>query len=105
MSQVRRRLLVHGVVQGVGFRPFVYRMAVGLGLGGFVCNRGDAGVEIVVEGTASAVTEFEDALTHRLPPLARIRKVESESLAPLGETTFRIAASQEIAGAGGAIPP
>ncbi len=105
MNRVRHRLVVHGVVQGVGFRPFVYRIATGLGLGGFVCNRGDAGVEIVVEGAAPAVAEFTDAVTHRLPPLARIRRVETESLAPIGETGFAIAPSQETEGAGGAIPP
>ncbi len=105
MSLVRHRLLVRGVVQGVGFRPFVYRAATGLNLGGLVCNRGDAGVEIVVEGSASAVAEFTDAVRNRPPHLARIRSVEVETLDPIGETGFVIAPSVGEGGTGGAIPP
>ena len=105
MSRVRRRLLVRGVVQGVGFRPFVYRLATSLELGGFVCNRGDAGVEIVVEGSAPAVAEFTDAVQNRPPHLATIRSVEVETVDPIGETSFVIAASREASAAGGAIPP
>ncbi|MBU0596055.1 acylphosphatase, partial [Candidatus Bipolaricaulota bacterium] len=58
MTAERRRIRVRGVVQGVGFRPFVYRTAVGLGLGGSVRNLGDAGVEIFVEGSTAALDAF-----------------------------------------------
>lgn len=105
MTRDRRHLLVRGVVQGVGFRPFVYRIASELGLGGSVCNRGDAGVEIVVEGPPAAVDRFVDALEHRPPQLARIDSVDVEILEPIGETGFAIAPSRDVAGAGGAIPP
>ncbi len=105
MSRVRRRLVVRGVVQGVGFRPFVYRTAVSLGLAGSVCNRGDAGVEIVVEGDAAVVDAFLDDLRHRPPQLARIETIEVEPLDPTGETGFEIAKSHATRNAGGAIPP
>ncbi len=105
MSRGRRRLLVHGVVQGVGFRPFVYRLATELGLGGTVCNRGDAGVEIVVEGPDVRLVEFVEALRGRAPQLARVERIDAEALDPIGETAFAIAPSREVEGAGGALPP
>jgi len=105
MNRVRRRLVVRGVVQGVGFRPFVYRMAVSLGLGGFVCNRGDSGVEIVVEGSEDSVDEFLETLRSRPPQLASIASIAGEALAPVGEATFAIAPSVESSAAGGSIPP
>ena len=46
--------MVSGIVQGVGFRPFIYRTAVKHGLAGYVRNRGDAGVEVLLEGDAAA---------------------------------------------------
>jgi len=105
MNRVRRRLIVRGVVQGVGFRPFVYRMAVSLGLGGFVCNRGDSGVEIVVEGSEGSVDEFLETLRSRPPQLASIASIIEEALAPVGDSTFAIAPSVESPAAGGSIPP
>jgi hydrogenase maturation protein HypF len=105
MNRVRRRLLVRGVVQGVGFRPFVYREATRLGLGGSVWNRGDAGVEITVEGSADAVDAFMRAVLDRPPQLACIDSVDAEDLAPTGEVQFVIAPSREGDGSGGAIPP
>jgi hydrogenase maturation protein HypF len=105
MNRVRRRLIVRGVVQGVGFRPFVYRMATTLGLGGFVCNRGDSGVEIVVEGREGAVDEFLETLRARPPHLASIASITVEELGPVGESAFAIAPSVETSAAGGSIPP
>jgi hydrogenase maturation protein HypF len=105
MNRVRRRVVVRGVVQGVGFRPFVYRMATSLGLGGFVCNRGDSGVEIVVEGSEGSVDEFLETLRYRPPQLASIASITAESLEPVGESTFAIAPSVESSAAGGSIPP
>jgi len=89
---VRRRLRVRGIVQGVGFRPTVYRLAVERGLGGWVLNDAE-GVLIELEGPEAGVEAFLEALERDPPPLARITAIESESLAPLGETEFRIAPS------------
>lgn len=75
----RRKILVKGVVQGVGFRPFVYAQAVRRGLGGYVRNT-TTGVLIEVEGCAKDVEEFTGALHEDAPPLAQIRQVSSEVL-------------------------
>ncbi|MFN3593589.1 MAG: Sua5/YciO/YrdC/YwlC family protein, partial [Thiobacillaceae bacterium] len=68
---IARRLSVRGVVQGVGFRPHVWRLAESLGLSGWVRNTA-AGVEIRIEGEAAAVDAFTQRLTRKPPPLARI---------------------------------
>ncbi|MCX6094438.1 MAG: carbamoyltransferase HypF [Candidatus Bipolaricaulota bacterium] len=102
---VRRRIVARGVVQGVGFRPFVYRTAVALGLGGTVCNRGDSGVEILVEGEASSVDAFLGALRHDVPPLASVDGVSVEDVDPIGERGFTIARSRGEGTASGTIPP
>jgi hydrogenase maturation protein HypF len=73
---VRRRLRVRGLVQGVGFRPFVYRLAGELGLSGQVGND-SAGVFIEVEGPAAAVGRFEARLRSDAPPLARVDDIAS----------------------------
>jgi hydrogenase maturation protein HypF len=86
----RRRIRARGVVQGVGFRPFVYRLAREHGLGGYVLNDGD-GVLIEVEG--AELDGFADELVSCAPAIASIDSVTAESLAPLGETDFRIVAS------------
>ena len=65
-------ILVKGIVQGVGFRPFVYRLATANKLHGFVQNRGDAGVRIVVEGKGSDIERFITELKTKKPPLAEI---------------------------------
>lgn len=102
---VRRRIVARGVVQGVGFRPFVYRTAVALGLAGTVCNRGDSGVEILVEGEAPSVDAFLVALRRDLPPLASVDGVSVEDVIPVGERRFTIAPSQGEGRASGTIPP
>ncbi|MGD9676319.1 MAG: carbamoyltransferase HypF, partial [Candidatus Bipolaricaulia bacterium] len=102
---VRRRIEVHGVVQGVGFRPFVYRTAVDLGLRGSVCNRGDSGVEIFVEGSLSAVDAFLAALSRDRPRLASMASVAVEELAPEGDSEFAIVRSRGEGRASGTIPP
>ena len=72
-----------GTVQGVGFRPYVYRLAGELGLGGFVLN--DArGVLLEVEGSATAVERFLARLAPEAPPLAVVERVATEPLAPGG---------------------
>ena len=64
--------MVSGIVQGVGFRPFVYRIAVKNGLVGYVRNRGDAVVEIVAEGNKNSINQFLKDLQKKKPPLAQI---------------------------------
>ena len=89
---VRTAIRVEGIVQGVGFRPFVYMLATGLGLTGFVGNDVD-GVFVEVEGPSAAVTEFLRQLEGDPPPLARIERVTATAVTPRGETSFTIAAS------------
>jgi len=81
---------VRGAVQGVGFRPHVYRTAVALGLSGSVRNDGD-GVTMEIEG--ENIELFAERLTVSLPPLARIDATTVEYLAPGGDHGFRIAES------------
>jgi len=93
MGTVRTAIRVEGVVQGVGFRPFVYTLATGLGLTGLVGNDVD-GVFAEVEGPAAAVSEFLARLERDAPPLARIERVTTAAMAPSGSASFAIAASQ-----------
>ncbi len=89
----RVRLHVTGVVQGVGFRPFVHRLALLHGLGGWVRNAsGD--VEIEVEGPSTALEQFLESLETDAPPLARIERVETEPQPPEGQTEFQILTSR-----------
>lgn len=74
---VRIRVRVRGVVQGVGFRPFVYRLAQELGLAGWVRNDG-AGVDIEVQGSAAALAELRERLRRDAPPLARVDEIGEE---------------------------
>lgn len=90
----RRRLHVTGVVQGVGFRPFVYGIARRHELGGFVLN--DArGVVIEVEGAGEKLDLFAAALVAEAPPLARISALETSEIEPCGEQEFAIQPSAE----------
>jgi len=90
---VARRLHVTGVVQGVGFRPFVYGLATRLDLSGWVRNT-SAGVDIVVEGTPAALEAFQTALREEAPPLARIDALETQEAPPNGYTAFEIRHSE-----------
>src|SRR5258708_805699 len=85
----RVRARVGGTVQGVGFRPFVYRLADELGLAGWVLND-TLGVLIEVEGPDSAVAGFLPRLEAEAPPLAVVERVDCEDLEPSGEPGFRI---------------
>jgi hydrogenase maturation protein HypF len=96
---------VRGVVQGVGFRPFVFRLATELRLAGSVRNLGDAGVEIVIEGPAAALSTFVDRLRGEAPALARVESVVTEAREPSGSTSFAILASRAAEGAAGSLPP
>ncbi len=92
-------------MQGVGFRPFVYRIAVRHGLSGYVRNLGEAGVEIEVEGEPQALEAFLSALREEKPPLAEIEGLRLEELRPLGEKDFKILPSRDGGEGAGLIPP
>lgn len=77
----QQRLIVRGIVQGVGFRPFVYRLAQQLSLCGWVRNDGQ-GVTLEVQGTAAALAELPRRLRSEAPPLAVIEQIEVTALAP-----------------------
>lgn len=102
---VRAELSVTGVVQGVGFRPFVYRRASEYGLGGWVKNTGDAGVEIRVEGTSAGVTRFLADIRERPPPLSKVDNVAVTRTEPEGLVDFEIRRSSSAAGGSGTVPP
>ena len=85
----RRHILVQGIVQGVGFRPFVYALALRWRLAGFVLNDSQ-GVTIEVEGSVESLDSFQQALHDEAPPLARIDSVSTELIAPCHESGFSI---------------
>jgi hydrogenase maturation protein HypF len=94
----RARVRVTGTVQGVGFRPYVFRLAGELSLGGYVLN--DAhGVLIEVEGSATVVDRFLERLPSEAPPLAVLERVSVDERAPSGDVAFAIRKS-----IGGAVP-
>jgi hydrogenase maturation protein HypF len=99
MSRATRRSLksasisVRGIVQGVGFRPFVYGLAVRHSLRGWVYNTSED-VRIEVEGTAEAITQFEQELRTKAPPLASIEDMTVEYHRPAGYKDFEIRQSQ-----------
>lgn len=91
-------LVIQGRVQGVGFRPFIWRLARGLNLTGFVKNT-SAGVRVEVQGKASRLEKFKKDLQENLPPLAKISSLKQEELPALpDETGFEIAMSSGHAG-------
>ncbi len=92
-SVTRQRLRVTGVVQGVGFRPTVYKFATALGLYGYVGND-SAGVFIELEGQLSAIDDFVLRLLADPPPLAHIDSVERREIEPTGESEFVIVESR-----------
>ena len=92
----RRLIAVEGTVQGVGFRPYVHRLASANQLRGLVRN-GGSGVLIDIEGEAERVDAFCAALTHAPPPLANISRVYLGQATPLGYGGFQIAESELVA--------
>ncbi len=87
------RIVVEGIVQGVGFRPFVNRLARRWGVGGAVFNF-TGGVEIEIEGHPQAVEGFVEELARTAPPMAVIEAVSCTPIAPAGRTDFTIVASR-----------
>jgi len=96
ISHLRKRLRVeiHGAVQGVGFRPYVYRLATELALAGWVIND-TRGVFIEVEGDEAALARFLERLPNDKPPRAIIHTLDVAWIEPLGETRFEIRHSDE----------
>ncbi len=96
MAKVRTPALahisVHGVVQGVGFRPFVYRLATDLNLKGWVCNTSED-VKIEIEGGREAIEKFCLELRMEAPPLARIEDIAITYRRPAGYKNFEIRGS------------
>jgi len=99
----RRRYLARGVVQGVGFRPFVHGLAHRLGLVGFVLNDGE-GVVIEAEGPADVLDTFTLALQEDAPALARVEEVIAERMPVRGDDRFSIVESRTTGGSA-LIPP
>ncbi len=99
----RRGVVVRGVVQGVGFRPFVYRLAQEEHLAGVISNDTD-GVTIEIEGEPASIGSFLSRLRSEPPPLARIDSIAVRDLAPTGETGFRIVASEVLGRVSTGIP-
>ncbi|MFP4250624.1 MAG: acylphosphatase, partial [Armatimonadota bacterium] len=92
-TMIRRRVTVEGIVQGVGFRPHVHRLARDLGLTGTALNVA-GGLEVEIEGPRRAVEEFVRRIEADAPPIAVIESVVVEELDPLGDEDFAIVPSR-----------
>ena len=101
---LRRKFQISGIVQGVGFRPWVYQLAQRHQLGGYVFNS-TLGVTIEVEGPEPALTAFEAELRSEAPPLAELDRIRVENLEPIGYHEFTIRDSQDAAGEFVLVPP
>jgi hydrogenase maturation protein HypF len=104
VSATRVRARVQGVVQGVGFRPFVYRLAREEQLGGFVLND-ERGVLLEVDGSTDHVLSFLARLASESPPLAVVERVDCNPLEPTGEREFRIVESVRSGDADALVAP
>ena len=91
----RRRILVLGIVQGVGFRPFVHRLAEQRGIAGFVRNT-SRGVIVEAEGERAVLDAFCRSLREKLPPLAEIVDLEVAEIPARGDTESTVCISGEI---------
>ena len=99
---MRAKIRIVGIVQGVGFRPFIYRTAVANNLKGYVRNRGDAGVEIVVEGKEKNINRFLDDLKEKQPPQAKAYQTlvdhEEETRSFKNFTILKSSKTKELSG-------
>ncbi len=91
------RITVHGIVQGVGFRPFVYRLANEHQLAGTIANNGD-GVVIEIQGAAALLDRFTHELQHNAPPIARITSLDVQECTPqtVGSAFTILASDSEL---------
>lgn len=103
-APVRVRAVCHGVVQGVGFRPAVFRHARRYGVAGFVANS-PQGAVIEAEGKGEDVEAFFRTLAQALPPLARLERVQLTEVPPKGEKIFLVAESQDGPRERALVPP
>jgi hydrogenase maturation protein HypF len=101
-ARQRLRVRVEGTVQGVGFRPFVYRLATELSLGGWVLND-SRGVLIEAEGERGSLDGLLERLRTEAPPLAIVERIADETLVPTGEMDFSITESADGGGAEAAV--
>jgi hydrogenase maturation protein HypF len=101
VTLTRRRFHITGIVQGVGCRPFVYGLATGLGLSGYVRNDLH-GVVVEVEGDATQIDAFRSTLAEHPPPLAVLEAIAEEELVAVGDGAFRI--EESATGGGGSAP-
>ena len=105
MAVAAKRIRVTGIVQGVGFRPFVYRIAVSRGLKGYVLNLGGSEVEVWVEGSPEAIEGFLEDLRSKRPPPARIDELVVEDVKPNGYAKFEIRRSGSRVRVYSQVPP
>ena len=96
-NRVLKHISVRGVVQGVGFRPFIYRLAGEHGLKGWVINTSSA-VEVEVEGAREEIEAFLRRVPREAPPRARIEVVEAAEGKPVGYAAFEIRESRSDTG-------
>ncbi len=96
-QRIRKHIQVRGIVQGVGFRPFVYNLAASLGLTGYVFNS-SAGVTIEIEGGEGEISKFFEMLRSDSPQLAEITEIAVSDTAVRGDVVFTILRSQEEPG-------
>mgnify|MGYP001052741845 CR=1 FL=1 len=105
--RLRAEIKINGIVQGVGFRPFIYRTAVKNHLVGYVRNRGDAGVEIIIEGAENGIKHFINEIKNNKPPLARVYNIAAEY--PEDKNEFEefmiLKSSENVEFSGSVIPP
>ncbi|WP_277019742.1 carbamoyltransferase HypF [Sulfuracidifex metallicus] len=99
------RILFTGIVQGVGFRPFVYRIAVESGVKGYVRNMGGSEVEVKVEGDEKSIARFMSMFFSKLPPPARLERVVVEECDTFPDDGFKIEKSSSLISEAGEIPP
>ena len=98
------RILINGIVQGVGFRPFIYNLAIRYDLQGWVKNT-SAGVEIEICGPKSDLDGFISSITNEAPPLSKIDSLKFEAIPLKGYEAFQIHHSEVIKGAFQPISP
>ena len=103
-GRVRKHVVLTGILQGIGCRPTVFRVASRLELGGWVINT-TAGVHIEIEGTPDQCTAFVEELPGAIPFPGKIESTMVTDIEPIGETSFRIEASQETERTITPIPP
>ncbi|MEM2083471.1 MAG: carbamoyltransferase HypF [Nitrososphaerota archaeon] len=96
-EKIRARIKVSGIVQGVGFRPFVYRLATSLKLNGFVKNM-VTGVLIEIEGSKKSIEIFLKRIKEDKPSISKIENIQVAFLSPIGYKNFEISKSSEDLG-------